>query len=156
MRALRTASSTSPRLSPRFGTSTCTRRSARAESHASSSSAVFRLARQVHFGGRRPILIELLDRCLQYFCRRAGNAFVRGELHALEHFAAAHDKYVDDRAGRSHVQAEGIPVAQADGRNFLLAIAKRLHRSRGVAKVRGFLEPFSRRPRLSSMPSADR
>ena len=103
------------------------------------------LARQVHFGGGGPILIELLDRRLKYFCRRARNAFVRGQLHALEHFAGAHDKYVNHRARRSHVQAEGIPVAQPHGRNFLLAVAKCLHGSRGIAKVRGFLEPFRRR-----------
>ena len=46
------------------------------------------VARQMHLGGRRPIFVELLDRRLQNFRRRSRNAFVRRELHALEHFAA--------------------------------------------------------------------
>ena len=154
MRALRTARSTSPRFSPRFGTITCTRRSARPDSHASSSSASSGVARQVHLRRRGTIFVELLDRRLQNFRGRSRNALVRGQLDALEHASAAHHEHMHHRAGRTHVQAERIAIAQAHGGDLLLTIAQRLNGSRGVAQMRRLFEPLGgRRPPSSNSVS---
>ena len=54
----------------------------------------------------------------------------------------AHHEHMDDRAGRSHVEAERIAIAHADRRDLLLAIAQRLNGPRGIAQMRRFLEPL--------------
>ena len=96
----------------------------------------------MHFGGGRTLLIELLHRRLKDFRRRARNTLVGCQLDPLEHPAAAHDEDVHEGAGWSHVQTEGVPIAQAHRRNLLLAIAQRLNGARGVAQMRGLFEPL--------------
>ena len=124
--ALRFASSTSPRFSPRCGTTIRTRRPARSDSHASSASRSSGSTGRCTSGGAPRSLVELLDRRLEHlalaragrsrrFACRARRARRRGRSRTWNTCTTA-------PAG-PELQAEDVAVAELGRRHLLLAIA---------------------------------
>ena len=145
--ALRVASSTSDRLSPRCGTRIL---------HATAGSrgqpgleriAILELQREIDLGGRHPDVVELLhDRLEHGRIAAIGGSRFSGQLDALDHAAAAHGKHLDHAAAWPDFQAKHVAIAQLGGCDLLLAVTQDLHGLHRVAKLGGLFEAFRARP----------
>ncbi len=120
---MRLASSSSPRFSPRFGTTSL---------YAAAGFAGEPVLEQLRVGSRErhrdvhlrrgnPFRVELLERRLKHVAlgqiRRSlgahgGLAELGDELDPLDHLAAAHLKDLDDRPRGTNLEPEGIAIAQ--------------------------------------------
>ena len=139
--ALRVASSTSARLSPRCGTRIRTLRPARVVSQLLHRLNVFDLRRQIDLRRRDAKLVELHQRRMQHIGFPAGDgAGIGPELDAFDDAAASHLKDLNRAAARSELQAEHVSIAKPGARHLLLPVAKRLHRAQGIAQLCRLLE----------------
>ena len=125
--------------------------------------AILRRARQMHFRRRRAILVELLHRRLQNLGGGSRHAFVRGQLHPLQHSAFAHEEHVHHGARGTHVEPEGIAVPNRAvaifcWRSFSVCTVRAASRrcaasSNRSAPAAAFIESVRRPISSSSLPS---
>ena len=153
--ALRCASSTMSFLSPRCGTTMRTLRSARADSHASSTSLLGRLDRHVNLRRRHVVGVELLQRDLEQLGFDVGRATPR-----LARRPVCSSKRSITRPPRNtntcttapsvpELHADDIAIVEAGGRHLLLPLAHRVDRADRVAQLRRLLVALvRRRPRI--------
>ena len=65
------------------------------------------------------------------------------EFDAFDDASAAHLEDLHHRAGRSHLHAEDVAIAELGRRHLLLALVERLHRAHRVAQLRRLLESLA-------------
>ena len=122
-----------------------------------SVSEALQCERDMDFGGRRVLGVELLQRGLQDLralriasasppSALAPSADRSGrrarQLNPFDHFSAADLEDLHDGAGGADLDAERVAIAEAGAGHLLLPLLQRLDRAQRVAQLRRLLEPL--------------